>query len=66
MAKLDRRTAILWLVSGLVVGSIFASLSDMVRQNFLFTIYGGLVGAWLFILTGIVTVYFKDTKQTFS
>ena len=63
MAKLDRRTAILWLVSGLVVGSIFASLSDMVRQNFLFTIYRGLVGAWLFILTGIATVYFKETKQ---
>jgi hypothetical protein len=62
MAKLDRRTLVLWIVTGLVVGSIFASLSDMVRQNFLFAIYGVLVGAWIFLLTGIATVYFKERK----
>ena len=62
MAKLDRRTAILWVVTGLVVGSFFASLSDMIRQNFWFVIYGGLVGGWFFFLTGIATVYFKERK----
>jgi hypothetical protein len=62
MAKLDRRTAILWVMTGLVVGSIFASLSDMIRQNFWFVIYGGLVGGWFFFLTGIATVYFKERK----
>jgi hypothetical protein len=62
MAKLDRRTAILWVVTGLVVGSIFASLSDVIRQNFWFVIYGGLVGGWFFFLTGIATVYFKERK----
>jgi formate/nitrite transporter FocA (FNT family) len=63
VVKLDRRTLVLWVVAGLVVGSIFASLSDVIRQNFLFVIYGGLVGGWIFFLTGIATVYFKETKQ---
>ena len=62
MAKLDRRTLVLWIVTGLAVGSIFASLSDMERQNFLFVIYGGLVGTWIFFLTGIATLYFKKRK----
>lgn len=62
MAKLDKHTLVLWVITGLVVGSIFASLSDMERQNFLFVIYGGLVGAWIFLLTGIATVYFRERK----
>ena len=62
MAKLDRRTLVLWAVTGLVVGSVFASLGDMERQNFLFVVYGGLVGAWIFFLTGIATVHFKEKK----
>ncbi len=62
MAKLDRRTLVLWVVTGLVVGSILASLSDAERQNFWVVFYGGLVGAWIFILTGIATVYFKEKK----
>jgi hypothetical protein len=62
MAKLDKRTLVLWVITGLVVGSIFASLSDVERQNFLFVIYGGLVAAWIFLLTGIATVYFRERK----
>jgi len=63
MAKLDKVTLVLWVVTGLVVGSIFASLSDVIRQNFLFVIYGGLVGAWIFFLTGIAAAYFKERKM---
>ena len=60
--KLDRRTAMLWVVTGLVTGSVFASLSDMTRQNSWFIIYGGLVGAWLFVLTGIASIHLAETK----
>jgi hypothetical protein len=60
--KLDRRTAMLWVVTGLVTGSVFASLSDMIRQNSWFIIYGGLVGAWLFVLTGIASIHLAETK----
>jgi uncharacterized membrane protein YdcZ (DUF606 family) len=62
MPKLDRRTAMLWVVTGLVTGSVFASLSDMIRQNSWFIIYGGLVGAWLFVLTGIASIHIAEKK----
>jgi len=63
MPKLDRRTAMLWVVTGLVAGSVFASLSDMIRQNSWFIIYGGLVGAWLFVLTGIASIHIAEKKS---
>lgn len=63
MPKLDRRTAMLWVVTGLVTGSVFASLSDMIRQNSWFIIYGGLVGAWLFVLTGIASIHIAEKKS---
>ena len=56
MPKLDRRTAMLWVATGLITGSVFASLSDMIRQNSWFIIYASLVGAWLFVLTGIASI----------
>jgi hypothetical protein len=62
MPKVDRRTAILWVVTGLVVGSFFASLSDMIRQNSWFIVYGGLVGAWLFVLTGIASIHLTEKR----
>ena len=62
MPKLDRRTAMLWVVTGLVTGSVFASLSDMIRQNSWFIIYEGLVGAWLFVLTGIASIHIAEKK----
>jgi len=62
MPKLDRRTAMLWVVTGLVTGSVFASLSDMIRQNSWFIIYEGLVGAWLFVLTGIASIHLAEKK----
>ena len=63
MPKLDRRTAMLWVVTGLVTGSVFASLSDMIRQNSWFIIYGGLVGGWLFVLTGIASIHIAEKKS---
>ena len=63
MPKLDRQTAMLWVVTGLVIGSVFASLSDMIRQNSWFIIYGGLVGAWLFVLTGIASIHIAEKKS---
>jgi hypothetical protein len=62
MPKLDRRTAMLWVVTGLVTGSVFASLSDMIRQNSWFIIYGSLVGAWLLVLTGIASIHLAEKK----
>ena len=62
MPKLDRRTAMLWVVTGLVTGSVFASLSDMIRQNSWFIIYGGLVGAWVLVLTGIASIHLAEKK----
>ena len=62
MPKLDRRTVMLWVVTGLVEGSVFASLSDMIRQNPWFIVYGALVGAWLLVLTGIASIYLAEKK----
>jgi len=62
MPKLDTRTAMLWVATGLVTGSVFASLSDMIRQNSWFIVYGGLVGAWLFVLTGIASIHLAEKK----
>jgi len=52
----------LWVVTGLVIGSVFASLCDMIRQNSWFIIYGGLVGAWLLLLTGIASIHLAEKK----
>jgi uncharacterized membrane protein YdcZ (DUF606 family) len=62
MPKLDRRTGMLWVITGLVIGSVFASLSDMIRQNSWLIIYGGLVGAWLLVLTGIASTHLAEKK----
>ena len=59
LPKLDKRTAIVWAVTGLVAGSISASLSDMVRQNAWFLVYGGLVIGWLLVLTAITSIHIK-------
>jgi hypothetical protein len=67
MPKLDKRIAVFWIVTALVVGSFFASLSDAIKQNFWFVIYGALVAAWIFVLTGIASVNLnKKSKQTCS
>ncbi len=67
MVKLDRRlvnsrTAILWVMTALAVGSLGASLSDIIRQNSWFIIYLGLIYCWLFLLTGISTVHLNEKK----
>jgi hypothetical protein len=60
LPKLDKRTAILWVMTGLVAGSIGASLSDMVRQNAWFIVYEGLVVGWLLVLTAITSIHVKE------
>jgi hypothetical protein len=62
MSKLTARAAVLWVVIGLVIGSVFASFSDLVRQNPWFIVYEGLVGAWLFVLTGIASIHLAEKK----
>ena len=62
LPKLDKRTTILWVVTGLIGGSIIALLSDKVRQNALYLVYGGLVVGWLFLLTAITVTYIKERK----
>ncbi len=49
-------------MTGFVVGSIFASLSDMVRQNTLYLVYAGLVAGWLLVLTAITSTHIKERK----
>lgn len=67
MPKLDRRIAVFWVVTALVVGSFFASLSDVIKQNFWFVIYGALVAAWIVVLTGMASLNLnKESKQTRS
>ena len=59
LPKLDKRTTILWVMTGLVAGSVSASLSDMVRQNVWFLVPGGLVIGWLLLLTAITAIYVR-------
>lgn len=65
LPKLDKRTAILWVMTGLVAGSIGASLSDMVRQNAWFLVYGGLVIGWLLLLTAITSIHLKEKNTKY-
>ena len=62
LPKLDKRTTILWVVTGIIGGSIIALLSDKVRQNALYLVYVGLVVGWLFLLTAITVTYIKERK----
>ena len=62
LPKLDKRTTTLWVVTGLIGGSIIALLSDKVRQNALYLVYVGLVVGWLFLLTAITVTYIKERK----
>jgi hypothetical protein len=62
MPKLTARTVVLWVVTGLVIGSVLASFGDLVRQNPWFIVYEGLVGAWLFVLTGIASIHLAEKK----
>ncbi len=60
LPKLDKQTAILWVMTGLVGGSIGVSLSDIVRQNAWYLVYGGLVIGWLLLLTAITSIHLKE------
>ena len=54
--KNGKRTAILWVVTGLLSGTLIASYADVVKQNPWFLLYIGLVLGWVWVLTGIASV----------
>ena len=57
--KNGKRTAILWVVTGLISGSLSASYADIVKQNPWFLLYIGLVLGWVWVLTGITSVHVR-------
>jgi DNA-binding HxlR family transcriptional regulator len=59
LKKNGKRTAILWAVTGLISGSFIALLTDIVKQNPWFLLYIGLVLGWVWVLTGITSVYVR-------
>jgi DNA-binding HxlR family transcriptional regulator len=61
--KNERRSAILWAISGLISGSLIASFSDIVRQNLWFLLYIGLVLGWVWVLTGIASVQVRAKNK---
>jgi DNA-binding HxlR family transcriptional regulator len=61
--KNEKRTAILWVITGLITGSLIASFSDIVKQNPWFLLYIGLVLGWVWVLTGITSVYFGTENK---
>ena len=59
----NRRTAVLWVVSGGIIGTILASLNDAIKQNPWVIAYGGLVGGWLLFLTTIAAIHITERKR---
>jgi len=62
LSMFDKRTALPWVVSGLVIGSMNALLLDWVKQNVLFLVHDGLLGGWILFLTAIASTYIKEIK----
>jgi len=61
--KNGKRTAILWVVTGLISGSLSASYADIVKQNPWFLLYIGLVLGWVWLLTGITSVHVRAENK---
>jgi len=61
--KNGKRTAILWVVTGLISGSLSASYTDIVKQNPWFLLYIGLVLGWVWVLTGITSVHVRAENK---
>jgi DNA-binding HxlR family transcriptional regulator len=61
--KNGKRTAILWVVTGLISGSLSASYADIVKQSPWFLLYIGLVLGWVWVLTGIASVHVKAENK---
>jgi len=57
--KNGKRSAILWVVTGLLTGSLSALFSDIVKQSPWFLLYIGLVLGWVWVLTGITSVHVR-------
>ena len=58
--KNGKRSAILWVVTGLLTGSLSALFSDIVKQSPWFILYIGLVLGWVWVLTGITSLYIRE------
>ena len=61
--KNGKRTAILWVVTGLITGSLSASYADIVKQNPWFLLYIGLVLGWVWVLTAITIVHVRAQNK---
>ena len=58
--KNGKRSAVLWVVTGLLTGSLSASYADIVKQSPWFILYIGLVLGWVWVLTGITSVHVRE------
>ena len=61
--KNGKRTAILWVITGLISGSLSASYADLVKQSPWFLLYIGLVLGWVWVLTAITTVHVRTENK---
>jgi len=61
--KNGKRTAILWVITGLISGSLSASYADIVKQSPWFLLYIGLVLVWDWVLTVITSLYVRAQNK---
>jgi DNA-binding HxlR family transcriptional regulator len=62
--KKGKRIGILWVVTGLISGSLIAAYADIVKQNPWFILYLGVVLGWLGVLTGVTATQIRpETKK---
>ena len=51
--------AVLWIVTGSIMGSLIAVLSDTIKQNPWFLLYQSFVLGWLLVLTAITVEHIR-------
>jgi DNA-binding HxlR family transcriptional regulator len=59
-----KRVNVLWLVTGVLSGSLLAVFSDITKQNPWFLLYVSVALAWIWVLTAIAATQVRgDTKN---
>lgn len=62
--KKGKRVGILWVITGIISGSLIAATADIVKQNPWFIIYLGVVLGWLWVLTAVTSTQIRpETKK---
>jgi hypothetical protein len=51
----EKRIVVIWIASGLIMGSLVATLFEAVKKNPWLLIYQSFVLGWLLLLTAIAT-----------